>query len=78
MLLPLMGLVPAPGAKVELREVWRVGDMPHYKDPEHKDMVKVYQEAFRVWGYNMRAAIASVEQGGKAEAEELMWRRSLS
>ena len=71
LVLRLVGLTPAPGAKVKLREIWRVNEMPHYKHPDHKVMVAVYQEAFRAWGRSVRAVIASMEQGGKDDAEDL-------
>ena len=61
LVLNLAGLRPTAGAKVKLREVWKVEGIPHHKDPHYQDMVLAYQKAFRVWYDSTKTAIAAAD-----------------
>ena len=69
--LKLVGLRPTPGVKPELREAWRMEDIPHYKDPEYKEIVRAYQQAFRVWHNNTKSAIEACQMGTQVDADEM-------
>ena len=48
--LDLRGLATAQGTGAQLREVWRIENIPHYKSKaEYNSMVQAYQKAFGVW-----------------------------
>jgi hypothetical protein len=69
LVLRLRGLRTSPGAGVKLRSVWRVEDIPHYKDPDYKAVVCAYQEAFRAWHRSTKATMASLEAGVAEEGD---------
>ena len=73
LVLELLGLQPKAAAKAELREVWRVENIPHYKDPRYKDLVKAYQTAFRGWRDAAEEATARMrmERAGEGECNTL-------
>ena len=71
LVLRLVGLRPAAGAKTKLREVWRVEDIPNYRDPNHKEMVRVYQQAFQEWHRTIKAAINDIERGDNEQGNQL-------
>jgi hypothetical protein len=70
LVLRLIGLHPAPGVKPELREAWRMEDIPHYKELEYKDVVRAYQQAFYTWHNNTKAAIEACGQMDGNEMEK--------
>jgi hypothetical protein len=71
LVLHLVGLRPSPGAKAKLREVWRVEDIPHYKDAEYRTMVDAYQTAFRDWRDSMKATVDALEADDAAYGDRL-------
>jgi len=69
--LQLVGLCAAPCAAAELREVWRMENIPHYKDAAHSEMVRAFQEAFRGWSTSVSSMVAALESGDGGLAAEL-------
>jgi len=69
--LKLVGLQPAPGPIPELREAWRVENIPHHKDASYEVMVQSFQSVFRGWLGGVRSAIDALEGGDGDLANEL-------
>jgi len=47
--LKVEGLQPAPGPTPELREAWRMENIPHHKAEGYEGLVKSFQSVFRGW-----------------------------
>jgi len=47
--LKVEGLQPAPGPTPELREAWRMENIPHHKAEGYEGLVESFQSVFRGW-----------------------------
>lgn len=75
LLLSLRGITSAWAQKAALREVWRVENIPHWKDVERRDrMAGEFQKEFKEWVTTAQALIKEREAAGVdsgAVADEL-------